>query len=162
MKLYIRSMQGILGGKQFHITLLNDKATVKSLKKKICQVAPKHDIPTVLDPAVLQVEYEDEVLKDNRNLAYYNIKDNDYLYVSMHSAGGGVTVIVNSKEVNVTVGGLQPDDTIFKLKETIDEICPNLEPPATARRICYRAKTCPDDSTLDQCKIGEGTQVQMK
>ena len=155
-------MQGILGGKQFHVTVLNDKVTIKQLKRKICTVAPKHDIPTQLDASVMEIEYEDEVLKNDRSLAYYNLKDNDFVYISMHSTGGGITVIVNSSEVNVTVGGLLVTDTVYKLKETIDGICPGLNPPAVERKISYRSKTCPDGATLDECKIGEGVQVQMR
>eukprot|EP00009_Paramoeba_aestuarina_P003369 CAMPEP_0201522904 /NCGR_PEP_ID=MMETSP0161_2-20130828/18628_1 /ASSEMBLY_ACC=CAM_ASM_000251 /TAXON_ID=180227 /ORGANISM="Neoparamoeba aestuarina, Strain SoJaBio B1-5/56/2" /LENGTH=156 /DNA_ID=CAMNT_0047921871 /DNA_START=105 /DNA_END=575 /DNA_ORIENTATION=+ len=155
-------MQGILGGKTFHVVVLNDKTTVRALKKKIIATSKKHDLPTLLDIDVLQVEFNDEVMEDKRSLDHYEISDNDFVYISMHSCGGGMTVIVACSEANVTVGGLFPTDTVAKLKETIDEICPGLNPPAVDRKISYRSKTCPNDSTLDACKIAEGCQIQMR
>ena len=92
-------MQGILGGKQFHVIVLNDKVTIKVnlicsfsfflilwqvLKKKIVEASLKQDIPTQLDAEVMQIDYNDEILSNDRTLAHYGIKDNDYVYISMH------------------------------------------------------------------------------
>jgi len=162
MQIYIKSMQGILGGKQFHVTLLNDKVTIKVLKKKIVAASAKQCLPTQLDAQVLQVEFNDEILDDNRTVAYYGIKDNDYVYISMHSSGSYVTIIVSAKEANITVGGLLLSDSILKLKETIDEICPGLKPPAVSRKITFRSKVCSDEATLEESKISEGVQINLK
>ena len=78
------SCLGILGGKQFHVVVLNDKTTIKALKKKIVTASQKHDLPTLLDAEILEIEFNDEILDDKRNLAHYEITDNTIIYVSMH------------------------------------------------------------------------------
>lgn len=58
--------------------------SLQVMKKKIVEASLKQDLPTQLDAEVMQIEYNDEILHNDRTLAHYGIKDNDFIYISMH------------------------------------------------------------------------------